>query len=322
MQHFGLLISALFWAVTATAHSRIEIPDAILPLLDPSLYQIPKDPGSGVVADILNERVMPGGKRIRPYLCFLSAGLVNPDPKAVDWIACVAEETHQASLTHDDVIDGSETRRGNPSLPAVIENKKSVLTGNYLLAHLTKSAVRHGNDRLTLGILEVIQGMTIGEFEQADLLASGTYTPMQWAQVARKKTGLLFGWSLSAPAIWLGQNEGFIDTMSNLGNLLGEVFQLRDDMDDADLERGELNYVLMLAAGETKSPLDPDFSEEEIRNARQRVIPLLETQRKRMESLIENLMRYSATVRGGEAHRLACRDGLLNLANLLTRLPD
>jgi octaprenyl-diphosphate synthase len=78
-----------------------------------------------------------GGKRIRPVMVLLAARLCGyRGPRAIQ-IAAAAEYLHSASLLHDDVVDGAETRRGRPSVNARFGSKLAILVGDFLYARTT-----------------------------------------------------------------------------------------------------------------------------------------------------------------------------------------
>jgi octaprenyl-diphosphate synthase len=75
-----------------------------------------------------------GGKRIRPILTILCSKLIGQtDEEAVIYLAAAVECIHAATLFHDDVIDESSIRRGNPTANSIYGNKASILVGDFLL---------------------------------------------------------------------------------------------------------------------------------------------------------------------------------------------
>ena len=73
-----------------------------------------------------------GGKRLRPALLLLAAGASGYRGKSAIRLGAVVEMIHSATLIHDDVIDGADTRRGRPSANARWGNHMSVLAGDWL----------------------------------------------------------------------------------------------------------------------------------------------------------------------------------------------
>jgi octaprenyl-diphosphate synthase len=73
-----------------------------------------------------------GGKRLRPALLLLSAGYAGYRGSSAIRLGAVVELIHSATLIHDDVIDGANTRRGRPSANSRWGNHRSVLAGDWL----------------------------------------------------------------------------------------------------------------------------------------------------------------------------------------------
>ena len=83
---------------------------------------------------VVTRGLLTAGKRLRPLVLLLAAGEDAPKPEAPVILATAVEETHVASLIHDDVIDDSQRRRGRPSVPASVGQLSAVLAGDYLAA--------------------------------------------------------------------------------------------------------------------------------------------------------------------------------------------
>jgi len=85
-----------------------------------------------------------GGKRLRPALVLLSSRLFGSQPESAISIAAAVEMVHGASLIHDDVIDSTDLRRGQPTLNAVTGNRIAVLLGDLLLSLAGRGRVGPG----------------------------------------------------------------------------------------------------------------------------------------------------------------------------------
>ena len=75
----------------------------------------------------------------------------------------VAEMIHTASLLHDDVIDGAETRRGRPSVQAAWGQRQAILTGDYILSVASRTLARLGNDKVVSVLAQVLEDLVRGE---------------------------------------------------------------------------------------------------------------------------------------------------------------
>ena len=86
------------------------------------------------IPEVTAHLVEAGGKRLRPMLTLAAARLMGyPGPYHVH-LAATVEFIHTATLLHDDVVDGSEKRRGRPTANLLWDNKSSVLVGDYLFS--------------------------------------------------------------------------------------------------------------------------------------------------------------------------------------------
>ena len=107
-----------------------------------------------------------GGKRVRPILVLLAARLCGyRGPRAIQ-VAAAAECLHTATLTHDDVVDGAELRRGRPSVNAQFGTRLAILVGDFLLAQSSSLLVADGNPDILAIYADSIRKMAEGEVLQ------------------------------------------------------------------------------------------------------------------------------------------------------------
>ena len=81
-----------------------------------------------------------GGKRIRPTLVLLVGNMLGGEEERLITLAAAIELLHTATLVHDDLIDGSLLRRGNPTLNANWSPAATVLAGDFIFARAAKLA--------------------------------------------------------------------------------------------------------------------------------------------------------------------------------------
>ena len=86
----------------------------------------------GAITDIADHLREGGGKRIRPSLLLLAAKALGYCGQGMVRLGAVVEMVHTATLVHDDIIDGADTRRGRPSANTTWGNSKCVLAGDWL----------------------------------------------------------------------------------------------------------------------------------------------------------------------------------------------
>jgi geranylgeranyl pyrophosphate synthase len=187
--------------------------------------------GDGELANIAGDLFAAGGKRLRPLAALVvSRALGVPEARAVR-VAEVVELTHGATLLHDDVIDEADIRRGRPAARVRWNNTLAILGGDYVLvralrlaAALESPAVMHAHHRALeeLVAAEVAQHLARAEF---DLSTEG------YLAVAEGKTGSLFAFAASAPALLQGADSA-AGALDRFGREVGVAFQVADDLRD------------------------------------------------------------------------------------------
>ena len=198
-----------------------------------------------------------GGKRLRPMLVLLSARACHYKGDQHINLAAVIEFIHTATLLHDDVVDGSQLRRGNMTANAVWGNEASVLVGDFLYSRAFEMMV-NAND---MRIMEIMSHTTntIAEGEVLQLLNchDAETTESRYMDVVSRKTARLFEAASQIGAI-LGQQPDHIEAaLACFGLHLGIAFQLIDDVLDysASPEDTGKNVGDDLAEGKPTLPL-------------------------------------------------------------------
>lgn len=222
-------------------------PASVLSDVNPS--SSPARPSSSILAFQPESEPLPG---------------VNPSQRR---LAEITETIHTASLLHDDVIDHSESRRGNPSANLQFGNKMAVLGGDFLLARASVALARLRHPEVVELLATVIANLVEGEFMQLKNTALDEAKPV-WSEDALTyylektylKTASLISKSCRASAI-LGDVDGpTVEAAYAYGKNLGLAFQLVDDLLDytrseadlgkpagADLELGLATAPLLFA---------------------------------------------------------------------------
>ena len=182
-------------------------------------------------------------------------------------LAEITELIHTASLLHDDVIDHSVSRRGNPSANLEFGNKMAVLAGDFLLGRASVALARLRNAEVVELLATVIANLVEGEFMQLKNTERDERRP-QWSEEALGyylqktylKTASLISKSCRASALLGGADSVTVEAAYSYGRNLGLAFQLVDDMLDytqtgsslgkpagADLELGLATAPLLFA---------------------------------------------------------------------------
>lgn len=211
-----------------------------------------------VLINQLGEHIIAsGGKRLRPALALLAARALGYTGEAHYKLAAIIEFIHTATLLHDDVVDHSELRRGNPTANALWGNEASVLTGDFLYSRAFQLMVELDS----MAVLDVLANTTniIAEGEVLQLMNSFNpdITEQVYDDVIERKTAVLFAAAMRCGALISGASETQTDALANFGRQLGFTFQLIDDCLDyrADSKDTGKNLGDDLADGKTTLPI-------------------------------------------------------------------
>jgi octaprenyl-diphosphate synthase len=177
-------------------------------------------------------RVLSGrGKRLRPSLLLLSAEAVGRANETSLALAAMVELAHAASLVHDDVVDGAESRRGRRSANALWGNRLSVLLGDYLVAQAFRLMPEASREWVTPLLAKTADVMCAAQAEE--LRASGaTLSEEAYLRIVRGKTASLLSLSMRLGAASAGGSERQQAALAAYGEAFGVAFQLTDDILD------------------------------------------------------------------------------------------
>jgi geranylgeranyl diphosphate synthase type I len=189
--------------------------------------------------DILDEFIARGGKRTRPAMAMLACEAAGGDPRRALASGCAIEVFHAAALIHDDIMDGSELRRGRPCAHRLHGVPLAINAGDYALGLVCTMVVRdHGLDDATkLAVLEVISEMSERTVEGQALDVGWVrddifeLTVDDYLTMALGKTGYYSGIApLKAGAIIGGATEESIRALEAFGKDCSIAFQIQDDL--------------------------------------------------------------------------------------------
>lgn len=185
-----------------------------------------------------------GGKRIRPLFLLLSADLCGYRGEDHRLLGAIIEAIHTASLLHDDVIDGAETRRGKPAANSLWGNQVVILVGDFLYSNALKIAVSRKNQKVMEALSEATTRMTEGEILQLHKIGDPEITTADYFEIISAKTGVLLSAACRIGAILANQPEEKELSMSRFGMKTGIAFQLADDVLDYVAKQRELGKKL------------------------------------------------------------------------------
>ena len=175
------------------------------------------------LANAFLELIGQGGKRLRPALALLAAGLQDAHPEQnnsrphVDGIpgddrhpqtlialAAAVEMLHTATLVHDDVIDGALLRRDAPTLNASWSAGATVLAGDYMFARSAQFAAETGNVRVITIFSDTLRVIVDGEMRQLSDRNDFRQDRQAYYQRIYAKTASLYSAATEAAAVLVG----------------------------------------------------------------------------------------------------------------------
>jgi len=189
------------------------------------------------------------GKKVRPMMVLLLSQALRSKNKAVHNIsrleeqqyrlAEISEMIHTASLFHDDVIDGADTRRGLPTVHKVFGNKMAILAGDYLLARASIALARLRNVEVVEIMSTIIEHLVRGEVMQLKPPSTTSSDPLSHSQQLQYylkknffKTASLMANSCRSTAVLADLPPHEVQLSYLYGKHVGVAFQLVDDLLD------------------------------------------------------------------------------------------
>ena len=206
------------------------------------------------VADYI---VNSGGKRLRPALVLLSAGLFGNISANHLQLAAIVEFIHTATLLHDDVVDDSSMRRGQQTANAMFGNAASVLVGDFVYSRSFQMMVTIGNMRVMEVLAQATNVIAEGEVLQLLNVHNADISDEAYLQVIRYKTAKLFEAATRLGAIASNASAADESALAVYGMHLGTAFQLIDDVLDLSGDSQDIGKNLGddLAEGKPTLPL-------------------------------------------------------------------
>ena len=198
-----------------------------------------------------------GGKRVRPMLALLAARALGYQGDKHVTLATIVEFIHTATLLHDDVVDESDLRRGEPTANAEFGNAASVLVGDFIYTRSFQLMVGLGQMRIMDILADATNVIAEGEVLQLMNCNDPDTTEQSYMQVIYSKTAKLFEAATQLAAVITEQDANVEEAMRLYGMHLGTAFQLVDDVLDysADAHTLGKNIGDDLAEGKPTLPL-------------------------------------------------------------------
>ncbi|KJR99942.1 MAG: hypothetical protein VR65_14900 [Desulfobulbaceae bacterium BRH_c16a] len=217
-------MEAVLGALRAEAQKIDQYMRADLARLEPGI--------DAKLLEVLNYGLFNGGKRVRPLLTAFASRLCGNTDENVYKLGCAFEYLHAATLFHDDIIDNSETRRGNLSVFKKFGITAAILAGDFLHALAMATVGKLSGDKGLEIFCNATTGMVDGEFMQLRNAERHNLSELDYHDAIMGKTGLLIAAACEIGALYGGGTAQSVKALREYGVHLGCAFQIVDDLLD------------------------------------------------------------------------------------------
>ena len=174
-----------------------------------------------------------GGKRVRPLLCLLACRLYSDNIATALPIARALEVFHNFTLLHDDLMDKSPIRRGQPTVYRKWNDNTAILSGDAMSIEAYRSLEGIENPQLLFKVLPFFNKMAIeickGQQYDMDFEVREHVSVAEYIEMIRLKTAVLLGAALRLGALAAGTYDSDAQILDEVGQALGLAFQIQDD---------------------------------------------------------------------------------------------
>ncbi len=181
-----------------------------------------------------------GGKRMRPMLTLAGAALCGYEGSRHYKLAAAVEFIHTATLLHDDVVDGSELRRGKATANIIFGNPATVLVGDFLFTRSFELMVEDGSLKVLKILSNASSVISEGEVDQLTAARQIETSEERYLSIIGAKTAALFAAATRIAAVVAEKSEAEERALEDYGRNLGIAFQLVDDAMDYDSDANEM----------------------------------------------------------------------------------
>jgi octaprenyl-diphosphate synthase len=159
--------------------------------------------------------------------------------------AAVVELIHTATLIHDDIIDGSDLRRGKPTANNTWGNQTTVLVGDWLYTRTMDLCLELGDVEVMRVLTSATLKMTEGEILADRVRGQIGLDESTYMDITQRKTAELFSAACALPALFQPSTLHLTEKLLEFGRNVGISFQLVDDLLDFTADRSDLGKPVM-----------------------------------------------------------------------------
>ena len=193
-----------------------------------------------VVKDLYDYIFDKSGKKVRASISLISSYGMNKNQQNRVKLAAIIELLHTATLVHDDIIDNSDLRRGKTTVNVAWSNSHGVLIGDFIYSKAFMLMNEIGNFKVIDELSSATNKIAEGELIQLANKNNLNTSLQQLKKISYYKTGRLFEASAKSAAMLSGKSIPFIENISKAAKLIGIAFQVRDDLLDYGVSKGNI----------------------------------------------------------------------------------
>ena len=193
-----------------------------------------------LIPELAGHLIAGGGKRMRPMLTLASARLLDYSGARHHRLAAAVEFIHTATLLHDDVVDGSDLRRGKRTANIIWGNPASVLVGDFLFSRSFELMVEDGSLKVLKILSHASAVIAEGEVNQLTAARRIDLHEDRYLEIINAKTAALFAAACRIAAVVAERPENEEAALDAYGRNLGIAFQLVDDAIDYVSDAGTM----------------------------------------------------------------------------------
>ena len=186
-----------------------------------------------LMSNVIESYLKHKGKQLRPMMVLLTARMLGEiNDRAIAGAASI-EILHNASLIHDDVVDNSDLRHGQPTINAIWDNHIAVLVGDYFVSTSLRLAMQTRSMSVVETIASLGRLLSLGEMDQIYNARYHTLSEEAYYEVISHKTASLFVSCVEMGCYCCGVTEGpLFEALREYARIFGLCFQIKDDIFD------------------------------------------------------------------------------------------
>ena len=221
---------------------------------------------SALIRSVSKHLLLSKGKRLRPTFTFMIAKVTEFHSDHLAEAALAVEMIHTATLLHDDVVDESDTRRGQVTVNSEWNNLVSVLMGDYFFAKAFTLLVRTGSLEMLGRVSMATERVSVGELRQIEESSNYDLPESEYLKIISDKTAALFATAAVAPPLLGDASPAAIEALDRFGELSGCAFQIAADLLDLvgeeartgkkpglDLQQGKITLPLIYSLSKAQT---------------------------------------------------------------------